>query len=550
MMNFRDEILDLTKKLVHIKSVVNTDGEKEFAKSLFDMIQAIPYFKENPSHVLMQQTLHDERERYNVLAFVKGKKGNSNRTVILMGHFDTVGISDFGQLIDVACAPDELIKKLKNEQLPEKEKEQLDSGDWLFGRGALDMKSGLASNLYLLKYFSERPEELDGNLVFIGECDEEDSSHGILSALKVLKQWKEEHNFHYVAAINADFVAPEHDEDDNRYIYKGTIGKLLPTFFVTGAETHVGSPFEGLDPNFIIAELTRQISYNPELSEQAFGEVTVPPVSLKQTDLKPNYTVQTALSAFSYYNFFTYTWSPKKVLEMLKEQAEIAFQHAIQDLNDKYKKYCSMVGKTYSPLPWEVRVFTYKEMDELLTKEHGEEYTRHMDEFKQSLLNDKELDTRLFAVKVVEEAWKWMKDKRPAIVLFYSSLYSPSVVIDEETEEGKALVTALNEAVEEVQSAYKHPIVTRNFFPHISDMSFVAMNDDEEEIRSIAENNPAWGTKHYVNYEDVLALNVPVINVGPYGLDAHKRLERTEKTFTFEIVPNITKRIIEKLIIN
>ena len=74
------------------------------------------------------------------------------------------------------------------------------------------------------------------------------------------------------------------------------------------------------------------------------------------------------------------------------------------------------------------------------------------------------------------------------------------------------------------------------------------MNDDEEGIRAIAENNPAWGTKHYVNYEDVKELNIPVINVGPYGLDAHKRMERTEMTYTFEIVPNVTKRVIEKLI--
>src|SRR5699024_964198 len=145
------------------------------------------------------------------------------------------------------------------------------------------------------KYYSERPHALAGNIVFIAACDEEDGSHGILSSLPILNRWKKEHQFHYVAAINADFVAPEHEQDDNRYVYKGTIGKLLPTFFITGAETHVGSPFEGLDPNYLAAELTKQISYNPALSEQAFGETTLPPISLKQTDLKPSYTVQTAL---------------------------------------------------------------------------------------------------------------------------------------------------------------------------------------------------------------------------------------------------------------
>src|SRR5690625_8020928 len=115
---------------------------------------------------------------------------------------------------------------LRNEQLPNRIKEQLDSGDWLFGRGVLDMKSGLASHLHLLKYYSEHPEEMDGNLVFIAECDDEDSSHGILSALDMLKRWNAEHGVTYVAAINPDCVSSTHAHEQNRYVYKGPIVQL------------------------------------------------------------------------------------------------------------------------------------------------------------------------------------------------------------------------------------------------------------------------------------------------------------------------------------
>src|SRR5690606_23522371 len=166
---------------------------------------------------------------------------------IIMGHMDTVGVDDFNQLEEYAFMPDEWMNLLEEQELPDAVRNQLTPGEWLFGRGALDMKSGIASNLFLLHYFSEHPEQLDGNLVFIAECDEEDGSHGILSALTTLERWKEELQFEYVAAINADFVAPLYDGDPNRYIYKGTVGKLLPSFYITGAETHVGSPFEGLD---------------------------------------------------------------------------------------------------------------------------------------------------------------------------------------------------------------------------------------------------------------------------------------------------------------
>lgn len=548
MLQTRDELIALTKQLVSIESIVNTDGEKVFAHSLYTLISSFPYFAANQSNVTIEQTHADEVERYNVLAYVKGTRGNSKRTVIIMGHMDTVGIDDFTQLKDKACFPDELMEALQAETLPSSAKDQLDSGDWLFGRGVLDMKGGLASHLFLLNYYSEHPEELEGNLVFVSECDEEDSSHGILSSLKTLKKWKEEHNFEYVAAINADFVSPRYEGDENRYIYKGTVGKLLPSFFITGAETHVGSAFEGLDPNFIAAELTKQINYNPELCNEAYGETTVPPVSLKQMDLKPSYTVQTALSAYVYYNFFIHSWTPKEVLEKLKEQAYIAFNNALTTFEERYKQYCKISNEPFQELVWKPRVFTYEEMEQQLTSKHGERYVAHMEDFKNELLNDKSLDIRMYAARVVEEAWNWMEDKSPAIILFYSSLYSPRIELTGKTKDEQILIDALDEAVEEIQPHYPHPIVTRNFFPYISDMSFVALSDDDEGLQATSVNNPGWGKKLFVNYQDIRDINVPVVNIGPYGIDAHKKLERAEIQYSFEIVPNLTNLVIQKVL--
>jgi arginine utilization protein RocB len=544
----RSEVLAFTKQLVQIESVVNTDGEKVISHSLYSLLSAFPYFQKNPSQLVIEQTLDDDYDRYNVLAFVKGTKGTSKRTVILMGHVDTVGIEDFNHLKDLACYPDELAEALKKEDLPEGVKEHLESGDWLFGRGTLDMKSGVASHLYLLKYFSEHPAELDGNLVFLAECDEEDSSNGVLSSLKTLKRWKEEHHFDYVTAINADFVAPRFKGDQNRYIYKGTVGKLLPSFYITGAETHVGSCFEGLDPNFLAAELTKQINYNPELCNEALGETTVPPVSLKQMDMKPSYDVQTALAAYVYYNFFIHSWTPKDVIDKLMEQATIAFDQALCTYEERYKHYCTISGEVFRPLPWKSRVFTYEQMEEELLAEYGKAYKEHIDAFKDELQKDKSLDSRMYAARVVEEAWKWMKDKSPAMILFYSSLYSPRIELSGKTPDELRLIEALDLAVADVQPDYPHPIVTRNFFPYISDMSFVALSDDDAGLQAVTNNNPSWGRKHFINFQDIRDINVPVINIGPYGMDAHKRLERLEMTYSLEVVPTLTKRVIEHVL--
>ncbi|UJL48220.1 M20/M25/M40 family metallo-hydrolase [Virgibacillus sp. NKC19-16] len=548
MMECREEMLELTKQLVSIQSINKTEGEKVIAYSLYTLLSNLPYFMSKPNHVTIEQTINDDLERYNVLAFVKGTKTTSNRTVILMGHMDTVGVDDFNQLHEYAFSPDEWMDILKDKETPPSVKEQLQSDDWLFGRGALDMKSGLASNIYLLKYYAAHPEELEGNLVFVAECDEEDGSHGILSALKTLKNWKEEHDFDYVAAVNSDFVSARSEGDENRYVYKGAAGKLLPSFLITGAETHVGDAFDGLDPNFIAAELTRQISYNPDLCNEALGEITVPPVALKQTDLKPTYTVQTALSAYVYYNFFIHSWSPKEVLHKLKEQAQIAFTNALNSFEERYRIFCKKSNQPYKQIPWQPRVFLYEEMENILIEEHGETFIQHMNNFKQELLNDDTLDTRMFAARVVEEAWKWMEDKSPAIFLFYSSLYSPRIELSGETENERILIDALERSVEDVQPDYNHPIAVRNFFPYISDASFVAMSDDTAGIKAVENNNPGWGTKHYVEYQDIRDINVPVINIGPYGMDGHKRLERVEMTYSFEIVPNLTNLVIQRVL--
>jgi arginine utilization protein RocB len=52
-------------------------------------------------------------------------------------------------------------------------------------------------------------------------------------------------------------------------------------------------------------------------------------------------------------------------------------------------------------------------------------------------------------------------------------------------------------------------------------MSFVALSDDDIGTQAVSKNNPSWGTKHYVEYRDIRDINVPVINIDPYGFGAH-----------------------------
>lgn len=540
-LNCFSDVQELTKELVKIPSIVKTSGEIDCAKKIHGFYQALPYFQQHSEYLSLQRTKSDEVERYNVLALVRGTKGTSNRTVILLGHLDTVGIEDYGPLQEYAYDPEKLPAFLKELHLGPEVEADLASGEYMFGRGALDMKGGVAGHLWLMRYFSEHPEELDGNLLAVSECDEEDNSHGIISALSVLQEWKEKYDLAYVAAINADYSTPDHEHDQNSYVYFGTIGKLLPTVYVTGKETHVGQAFGGLDPNLIVAELTRLVALNPSLCDEAWGEVTVPPVSLKQADCKQGYTVQTPLAAYAYYNFFTHQMSPKDVLLIMKKQAEKAFLNVINYTNQAYQVFCTRAGYVYSKLPWQVRVYLWEEFYQELLNLHGAKFAKHLENFAE-LLHQQEpsLDLRDFNLKLVEEAWQWSQDRSPAIIIFNSSIYFASIALTGKTENEKRLLSAVQNALSLLEGHSKRPIVAKMFYPYISDSSFMALGGELEKLEALAKNTPAWGQKYTHPSEAILQVNVPIVNIGTFGKDGHKFTERVLMKYSFETVPNLT----------
>lgn len=248
-MNFFDQVKQLTKDMVAIESIVRKDsGETNVAKYIYDFYQSLDYFKEHPDQVVLQKTINDPIDRHNCISLVRGTKGNSNKTIILLGHIDTVGVDDYHDFKDLAFDADALLEKFKQIKVSDKVREDIESGNYLFGRGALDMKSGVAGHMAIMDYFSKHPEELDGNLVHVGECDEEDNSHGIISALSVFDEWKEKFNLEYIAAINADYSIPNDQDNESRNVYLGPLGNYFRAFMSTGKKPTLEKPLEDWTP--------------------------------------------------------------------------------------------------------------------------------------------------------------------------------------------------------------------------------------------------------------------------------------------------------------
>ncbi len=540
------KIENLTLELASIRGVVGTREENNVAEKVYETFNEMDYFKKHPKNVRYVNVIDDPLERKSVMAMIKGEKGNSKKTIVLVGHIDTVGISDYGLLKDYATKPLELVKKLKEVSIPEDALKDLESGEYLFGRGVFDMKCGVSTLMTIMEYISDDIENFEGNIVFAAVCDEEGNSGGMLSVVPELTKLEKEEGFEYQALLDTDYSAPRYEGDNTRYIYVGTVGKLMPSFYIVGSEAHAGDPFRGLDPNHISSAITMEMDFNTKYCDEAEGEVTVPPISLRQQDLKTEYSVQTARNSHLYFNFGTHSSTPDEMMDRVVEGANLAFQNVVDDLNVEYKKYCESNKFPYEKLPWETRVVTYEELYKKVKEEKGKELDDRIDKLEKELLANDDIDERMFALRVVEEVHNMWSDKNPVVVVFYSPPYYPHIYVEGKSPLEEKLLNVAKQVIEETDSNYD--IEMKKFYPYISDLSYAAAPKEEDAVDSLKNNMPGFGTKYNLPIEDMQQLNLPVVNIGPFGKDAHQFTERLEKDYSFNVAPKLVHDTIIKLL--
>lgn len=536
--NLAQEIEKLTLELVNIPSINGSEGERNVSNKIYEYIKNIEYFKKHGQYCFQVPLIKDPYGRMNVFALLRGEKKPSNKTIILHGHMDTVGVDDFGSLSELAFYPDKLEEKLKELDLPEEVKKDLNSGDWIFGRGAADMKSGVAVHLAVLKELSENVENFSGNILFMSNPVEENQHTGVIESLDVLNDLKRKYGLDYKLAINNDYICPLYPGDNKKYVYTGAVGKILPSFYIVGQETHVGQCFEGLNPNQIASELIKDINLNTDLCDGYKGEYTLPPSVLKYEDLKKSYNVQTPFAAFTYFNYFIHNTSINEIIEKLKIISKESFDKVILNVNDNYKKFCKIANQKYEPLPWETNVMTYSELYKKVKSKYGHKLDDEINGLSKTLL-DQGMDIREVCLNVVDKLWKMNREKKPAIVLFFAPPYCPHNTLKDENEFENSIIEKIKKCVNTVGKENNEDFEVLQFFPSLSDSSYLKIDDDLNSIENLKNNLPNWAEIYNIPVNEMKKLNIPAINYGCYGKDAHKWTERVYKPYSFNTLPKL-----------
>jgi arginine utilization protein RocB len=536
MGTMKEEMLQLTKELVAVASVNTTAGEKDIGVFLEGYLRKIPYFAKHPEYVIVQPLPNDPLERRNVFALLRGEKDDNCNTILLHGHTDTVGVEDYGALQEDAFDCDRLAERLQQVELPEEVRRDLESGDYLFGRGACDMKSGDAVFLVLLKHISEAIEDFSGNLLLSLNPVEENLHTGITTGIRVIEELRAMYDLNYVLAINNDYTCPMYPGDEHQYIYTGVGGKLLPCFYIQGRETHVGQCFEGYDPAQVMAELIREINLNPAYGDSYMEECGLPPALLKSKDLKGWYNVQTVKEALVYFNYFVLRSPVTEITKQLITAAEKAVDAAMDTMNAHYLAYCKKSNKEYQPIanPWDV--CTYSDLYLLARK-----LDHHVDALlaeETKRLQEEGVDLREIPVNLIRILLEKAQIYHPVVVLYYGAPYCPHNTLSEEDAVMESLRTVLQQVEAECHVSYRMD----HFFPSLSDSSYLSIDDTDASIEMLRENFPQMQQLYPLPLDEIRSLQMKAVNFGVHGKDAHKWTERLYIPYSFEVLPELLKK--------
>jgi arginine utilization protein RocB len=506
--------------------------------------------------------------------------------VILLGHLDTAGIQDYGADLD-PFDPDGLRQRLlerhhSHSSGQDERVQDAVSGEWMFGRGSFDMKSGVAAQIAVMAALERAKASLSGNVLMVTTPDEEVESVGLMDALAPLVRLRDARGLDLLGVINSDYTAPRGPGDDSRYIYRGTIGKFLCCFYIRGCETHVGEAFRGLDANLIVANLVRATNLNTDLCDEADGEMTVPPVTQKVRDFKPRYDAQTPLSAVVHCSSLVHGWTPREVLARMVALANRALSEANHRRIAAWGDYASRQGSVEALPDLGGCVLTYRQLRHAVAERMGSgklqaeldrrasgtiarirDALRALPATERDHLIDRarltDLDSRerslvivrtLVDIAIREGA---LDARQPAIVVYFAPPFFPAIRGDPSSRLSRAI------AVEVAEGGYGE-ITFRGFYPYVSEISFMRVDDAVyHSLPFLKANFPLWrdrgeqmpeglrGETFSVPFELIRELDCDVANIGPWGKEAHGRGERVYMPYSFETVPELIHNVILRL---
>jgi arginine utilization protein RocB len=531
----RESILQLILDLVKIPGVTRTPEEAETGRFIREKLKTIPWVKMHPESMIDVPLQDDPLGRSIVGCLVKAEPARAE-TVVLTGHYDVVGVEDFGPLRHLAFSPLEYTRALADSKLEGGVLDDLASGEYLFGRGIMDMKAGLAVEMALLAEASEDPSVLDANLLFLAVPDEEDSSLGMRNAVSLLSELKEKEVLEYKGAILTEPSSAGAPEESGATVFTGTVGKLMPFFYCLGSGAHVGQYFRGLSATLLASCCDRFMEGNPDFTESVGEEKTPPPACLSLRDVRESYSVTLPERAVAFYNLMTLRRAPAEILKDLKILAEKAFEEALRH-RDRSAEGLGMEKSEH----FEHKVKTFEEFCSEVSSAVPD-LKRFIREKASELAG---LDDREKSLALMGELCNLRSTKEPAIIVGFLPPWYPHRENSGDRPSDRLAVRVAEKVAAEAKERHATDMGIRAFFGGICDLSYLGYRGSAFDSFCVAANMPGWGSVYRISVKELMKLDIPVLNIGVSGKDPHKPTERLHLPYTLDTLPGLLRTAVK-----
>ena len=511
----------LAERLVAIPSVSpDVAGEKRCAQAL---IESLPPGLEHGRWATADG-------RPVVWARVRGR---TPRTLVLLGHCDTVGHDEYAALgapagAAIALDPAALREWLTSQGAAREVSPTVEAdiaeewrhpGTWMFGRGALDMKSGLAAGVAALAALAERAGTLAGNVMLIVTPDEENLSEGMKAALEAIALAERAGEFELAGILNLDYV-------DAPAAYRGAMGKTRVGLWILGRAAHASLPFEAIDAAQIGAELALRATLALALADLWEEQIGPPPVVLRLRDLKTRYDVQTAAEAMLELNVLAFTRAPEETLERVRALALMAILDVLRR-RDALRGEMKPAGgpRTVESTP---AVLSFEEL--------GRRVTWSIEQVLNAALSE--------AASGATDQGDWTAEVRA--LAMRARLMGPAIVMRILPPQYPA-VPPIDGPVSRAAAGVlgQEGLELRSFYPFITDASLLAGRvppaGSKRTRLEIAASDPA--SPYPADRLLLGARGVDVVTLGPWGRDAHGLFERVHAPYAFERLPRLIAEV-------
>jgi len=226
----------------------------------------------------------------------------------------------------------------------------------------------------------------------------------------------------------------------------------------------------------------------------------------------------------------------KRTASEVMEIFEQVALEAMMACNQSYKQMCERekiqgVGK--------VKVLRYEALLEHAIHKLG---TEEVASIKRQVLENSVWDDREKSIRIVDQLMIRCQELTPATVLLYAPPYYPAI-----NSSNHPLVIQSIELMKKTAKTFDIEVEQIHYFNGICDLSYVNYSDASNGWTAFERNTPVYGDTYSIPFDAMSALQGPVLNVGPFGKDAHQKTERLHVDSAFKEMPVMLDTLIKSL---